>query len=193
MANALKSRSGCLTCLARKKKCDEALPKCSHCQRLGLACISRSQGQDKVLVSTTNMKSGFASILPVISNGYPAFKSSLEQKLCLSSPDVLNILVSDGIADKGFKSVTLLGRFCTQSRLVREATVAFAAFGLHNKGDEYYKLSLKSYQGCLSTLQSTRAYESKDSKEKDFAIIAIMFLGLLEVCLCYDSSCLSRH
>lgn len=193
MTNALKSRSGCLTCLARKKKCDEALPKCSHCQRLGLACISRSQRHYKVAISSTNLKKGSTSILPVVSNGYPAFKSPLEQKLCLASPDVLNILISDGIADKGFKGVILLGRFCTQSRLVREAIVAFAAFGLHNNGDEYYKLSLRSYQGCLSTLQRTRTYESQDSKEKDFAIIAIMFLGLLEVRLSYDSSCLSRR
>lgn len=142
--------------------------------------------QKKVAVSITNLKNNCPSLRPVVSNGYPSFRSPLEQKLCLESPDVLNVLVSDGIADNGFKSLELLGRFCTQSRLVREATVAFAAFGLHQKGEEYYKLSLKSYQGCLSTLQSTRAYESQDSKEKDFAIIAIMFLGLLEVRFSYD-------
>ncbi|KAF2159382.1 hypothetical protein M409DRAFT_71052 [Zasmidium cellare ATCC 36951] len=178
--SALKSRSGCLTCLARKKKCDEGLPKCSHCQRLGLACISRNAQQVKADITPTNLRNRSSSLQPAVSNGYPAFKTPIEQKLCLESPYVLDVLVSDGLADKSFKSMSLLGRFCTQSRLVREAVVAFAAFGLQDMGEEYYKLSLKSYQSCLSALQNTRAYESEDSKEMDFAIVSIMFLGLLE-------------
>ncbi|KAL2204132.1 hypothetical protein CC79DRAFT_1312399 [Sarocladium strictum] len=35
-------RTGCLTCRARKVKCDEARPMCSHCNRLMLQCIYKS-------------------------------------------------------------------------------------------------------------------------------------------------------
>ncbi|KAG7905309.1 hypothetical protein KL905_005011 [Ogataea polymorpha] len=38
MKGIKKSKSGCLVCKRRKKKCDEAKPRCGHCQRLGLEC-----------------------------------------------------------------------------------------------------------------------------------------------------------
>lgn len=33
-----KSRNGCLNCKKRKVKCQETLPECNHCQRIGLKC-----------------------------------------------------------------------------------------------------------------------------------------------------------
>ena len=33
-----KSRRGCLQCKRRKVKCQETLPECDHCRRIGLAC-----------------------------------------------------------------------------------------------------------------------------------------------------------
>ncbi|KAI9164024.1 Sterol uptake control protein [Paramyrothecium foliicola] len=33
-----KSRRGCLNCKRRRVKCQETLPECDHCKRLGLAC-----------------------------------------------------------------------------------------------------------------------------------------------------------
>lgn len=35
---ASRSRGGCLSCKARKKKCDEIQPRCSDCRRLNLPC-----------------------------------------------------------------------------------------------------------------------------------------------------------
>lgn len=35
-----RSRTGCLTCRARRKKCDEMKPVCDSCKRLGLICKS---------------------------------------------------------------------------------------------------------------------------------------------------------
>ncbi|KAJ5689844.1 hypothetical protein N7462_004236 [Penicillium macrosclerotiorum] len=35
---ASRSRGGCLSCKARKKKCDETRPRCSDCRRLNLPC-----------------------------------------------------------------------------------------------------------------------------------------------------------
>ncbi|ODQ78200.1 hypothetical protein BABINDRAFT_162869 [Babjeviella inositovora NRRL Y-12698] len=34
-----RSKSGCVTCKIRKKKCDELRPTCGDCQRLGKACV----------------------------------------------------------------------------------------------------------------------------------------------------------
>ena len=33
-----KSRAGCYNCKRRKVKCDEQLPGCSHCRRIGFSC-----------------------------------------------------------------------------------------------------------------------------------------------------------
>ncbi|KAL4890558.1 fungal-specific transcription factor domain-containing protein [Aspergillus ambiguus] len=39
---ASRSRGGCLSCKARKKKCDEIRPRCSDCRRLNLPCRWKS-------------------------------------------------------------------------------------------------------------------------------------------------------
>ncbi|KAH8884205.1 hypothetical protein GQ53DRAFT_405944 [Thozetella sp. PMI_491] len=36
-----RSSNGCTNCLARRKKCDEELPTCGECRRLGLVCSRR--------------------------------------------------------------------------------------------------------------------------------------------------------
>lgn len=36
-----RSKSGCLSCRKRKKKCDEVHPVCGHCEKKGLTCIWR--------------------------------------------------------------------------------------------------------------------------------------------------------
>jgi hypothetical protein len=38
MSKRTRNRSGCLSCRARKKKCDGARPRCSNCQSRGEAC-----------------------------------------------------------------------------------------------------------------------------------------------------------
>ena len=38
MANSVRSRSGCLTCRLRKKKCDEGRPVCQTCRSIELTC-----------------------------------------------------------------------------------------------------------------------------------------------------------
>ncbi|KAH8887678.1 hypothetical protein GQ53DRAFT_726027 [Thozetella sp. PMI_491] len=44
-----KSRRGCLQCKRRKVKCQETLPECGHCVRLGLACeYPRAQSYEMV-------------------------------------------------------------------------------------------------------------------------------------------------
>ncbi|KAJ5660711.1 uncharacterized protein N7484_000083 [Penicillium longicatenatum] len=41
---ASRSRGGCLSCKARKKKCDENRPRCTDCRRLNLSCQWPSNG-----------------------------------------------------------------------------------------------------------------------------------------------------
>ncbi|RYP06120.1 hypothetical protein DL764_003342 [Monosporascus ibericus] len=53
----LRVRTGCLTCRARKKKCDESKPACSGCKRNRLACRWSTSAQDRVQLSTSGVAS----------------------------------------------------------------------------------------------------------------------------------------
>lgn len=159
----LKSRTGCLTCLTRKKKCDELLPRCGQCERLGLSCIPRFRCSPKV----------------VISNGFPPFQSEFEKHVALESPKILGGLVSS-MAGSQFKAgLPLFGRMSTQCVMVREAMTAFSTYAQTSTCDDSYKISLKSYNSCLAKLQQRQLRDLSD--EDDTRLTAIMFLGLLEV------------
>ncbi|RYP13524.1 hypothetical protein DL765_006846 [Monosporascus sp. GIB2] len=55
----LRVRTGCLTCRARKKKCDESKPLCSGCKRNKLACRWATSAQDHVLPSASGVVSPY--------------------------------------------------------------------------------------------------------------------------------------
>ncbi|KAI1612750.1 fungal-specific transcription factor domain-containing protein [Exophiala viscosa] len=46
-----RSRNGCLTCKRRKVRCDEQMPKCYHCRRLGLECEWKYHDPNTALLS----------------------------------------------------------------------------------------------------------------------------------------------
>ena len=54
-------------------------------------------------------------------------------------------------------------------------------YGQDARTDSSYKMSLQNYQSCIIRLKQSRAYEHQDPAERDSAITAIVFLGLLEV------------
>ncbi|KAK1832458.1 hypothetical protein QBC39DRAFT_304895 [Podospora conica] len=47
-----KSRRGCQACKRRKVKCQENLPECTNCQRLGLSCIYNPSGLQLALTAS---------------------------------------------------------------------------------------------------------------------------------------------
>ncbi|RYP57063.1 hypothetical protein DL769_009717 [Monosporascus sp. CRB-8-3] len=53
----LRVRTGCLTCRARKKKCDESKPICAGCKRNILACRWGTSAQDHVQPSASGVAS----------------------------------------------------------------------------------------------------------------------------------------
>ncbi|KAJ4314140.1 hypothetical protein N0V94_006599 [Neodidymelliopsis sp. IMI 364377] len=52
---APRSRTGCLTCRARRKRCDNRRPQCENCTRLNLSC--EWQAQRKLIQETTSNSS----------------------------------------------------------------------------------------------------------------------------------------
>lgn len=173
----LKSRTGCLTCVARKKKCDEKLPRCGHCERLGLACRSRST---QTPVTLTNIREKSVSPRFPISSGYPSFVSDEEKRVTKESSQILAAFVSR-VADPSFKVLPLIGRLCVQNRLVREAVMAFSVAYYPEPSGFHYKMALRSYQSCIAGIQSLPAHDGCSFKESTALLTAVCFLGLLEV------------
>lgn len=58
-----KSRGGCLTCKRRKVKCDEVMPECGACGRLGLQCVFAT----KVQARDSSDASRQLAVLPTLS------------------------------------------------------------------------------------------------------------------------------
>jgi len=182
----LKSNTGCRTCLARKKKCDEVSPQCGNCKRLDIVCVRRTnllEGTPTV-ITPTNLKARMQGPVLPISNGYRPLASDLERMVSLGSSQVFNPLVSC-TAGTEFASVDLLINFCAENLLVREAIMAFSVFTKAPAVVDQHKEALKSYQGCIVRLKQTRLDNQTDPTQNCFILTAICFLGLLEVSECY--------
>lgn len=178
----LKSNSGCRTCLARKKKCDEVSPQCGNCKRLDIVCVKRTdlvKGMP-ALITPTNLRGKMQSLALPISNGYPPFASDLEKTVSLASSRVLGPFVSR-MAGTEFASMDLLVNFCAKNLLVREAIMAFTAFTQAPSVVDPHKEALKSYQCCITRLKRTRLDSQADTSQTCFILTAVCFLGLLEV------------
>lgn len=57
-----KSRKGCLNCKKRKIKCQETLPECNHCTRIGSRCEYSTDQQSKQVVHLTRSPSPSANL-----------------------------------------------------------------------------------------------------------------------------------
>lgn len=179
----LKTKTGCLTCVARRKKCDEAPSRCGNCTRLKIACVWREhiQSDGPRAITSTNLRAKKGLILhATITNGYPPFRSELEKKLTTETPGALSALVSC-MASPDFLKTSLFGTFSTESRVVRHALVAFTAHTSALRSEDSYRLSLRSYQDCIVELRASLPRGVHRAAEQSHALVAVMFLGLLEV------------
>jgi hypothetical protein len=136
--------------------------------------------------STTNLR-GKLPLRAPISPGYPRFANEREKQVAATGCTVLRPLLS-GLAHSSFHQLGLIGTFCTQNRLVREAVVAFDLSSGWVHDSESFKISMKSYQNCVSKLQQAGTYE-----QPDFALVAIMFLGLVEVLYAVEDCFIGRN
>lgn len=166
------SKTGCLTCVFRKKKCDEGAPICGSCRRLKLTCVRR--GEQKSAITSTNIRT---LVKFPVSQGYPAFRNELEKQVSLEAPNVFANWVTE-LADPRFKHIPLLARLCAQSPLVREAATALMSSGVNSKITASYELSVKSYQNCIARLKQ---YKPREPYEQDLAMVSMLFMSFLEV------------
>lgn len=187
--SALRSKTGCLTCIARRKKCDEHRPVCGNCHRLSLKCVPRANvnaRHERPSVATS------ATCLRVqtwtFSDGYEPFHDEAERRLSIECPAVLGSFISRMAGDQ-YRDLTFLTNAAIKDTWVRQAVVAFsAAFHVADNRNKN-EICLRNYHACT---QNIRKYLSGPSTywEADNMIISLLLLGILEVL--YVPSC-PRH
>ncbi|KAI9723484.1 MAG: Maltose acetyltransferase [Chrysothrix sp. TS-e1954] len=99
-----RTKTGCLTCRERKKKCDEAKPACHNCQRGGFACKGYTQGapllknhalRDHHPIQAKNANGAYIQTPAPYPPGYIPALGSGPNPYQQSEPDVRSITPTD--------------------------------------------------------------------------------------------------
>lgn len=189
-----RSRTGCLPCRTRRKKCDEALPSCSNCIRLDLTCLR--PGTD-TKVSMTNLKGKSISANSIntirnlsrsyvdtpappktISNGFSAFDSDLERMASCASSSTFRHFTAP-MSSPAFQNLEWLGTLVVHVPLARDAYLALAATGETPTTNQERGMVLRYYQRCVSRLKE--AWITDSLFKSDAALVAVFFLALVGV------------
>lgn len=93
-----RSRTGCLTCRSRRKKCDEVKPRCAGCRRNQLPCTwpaatlsSRSDSEASAGMDLTRSVTT-VSVPPPVSTIHRGAESEARQRACMLTPQSVNLL-----------------------------------------------------------------------------------------------------
>lgn len=179
---ALRSKTGCLTCVTRRKKCDERRPICGDCHRLGLKCVSRKDVKsrdERRRIATSPESTCLRAQDWTLSDGYEPFHTEAERMLSIKCSSVLGSFVSQ-MAGEQYRDLTFLTNAAIQDAWVRQAAVAFsAAFQLtdHRSKNE---ICLRNYHACTQNIRKHLSGTSS-SWEANYLIISLTLLGILEV------------
>lgn len=179
----LRSKAGCLTCLKRRKKCDEEEPVCGDCRRLGIRCVQRksaASASNKTALSMTSLRVRPCHIVVPPDSGYLAFADTTEKAFTIRCATQLRAFVS-AMAGSSFQDLSFFVTASLQNRLVRSAAVAFAAAFSGDDEAGTFVTCIRNYQACIRNLSNALSAGPKSSAERQELLICCMLLGLLEV------------
>lgn len=93
----LRSKTGCLRCRQRKKKCDEMKPECDACRRCGFNCVWPSTDNRSTvdnIISIARAPEALSRVdQPITGHGFPRFQDQTEFSLLRSFETVHQALV----------------------------------------------------------------------------------------------------
>jgi hypothetical protein len=87
----------CEACRKQKRKCDEAQPTCSRCQRLGIACVGSGAKRFKWQIETTDRsrtKGSTKTSITIVrtTSSTPAYDMPLVRQICRSPSNSQTVL-----------------------------------------------------------------------------------------------------
>ncbi|PYI12656.1 hypothetical protein BO78DRAFT_300599 [Aspergillus sclerotiicarbonarius CBS 121057] len=158
MVEKTRSRTGCLTCRHRKKKCDECRPSCAGCQRNGLECqwepsasprIPRRRRGRRAEKTLPGQAQGMLSVFSVLT---PDLASRLLRHFLNASPRWLSTRPGPRRTDY----MKWLSPALSDSHQVRSCILAIASADLlkYDRGDPQIRHAAIEYYGqAVSSLR----------------------------------------
>lgn len=176
------SKTGCVTCKRRRKKCDEVKPVCGGCSRLGLSCqYGQSSAQVQPKTSCTQIGVFELRSPSTESQLLPVFKLRSDEITVLAHVPPSVVAFFTPAADAVTRDVKVLMQLTLTDPTIRNAIVACFSSMLPSPEGE------SNYFNCISfgkALQSVRSQISDLNVADEQLIslrIAMQFLGLMDV------------
>lgn len=192
----LRTKTGCLTCRSRRKKCDEAQPHCSACSKLGLRCRWSQETQvDKTVNSSsptcheqmvewqphreTSHKSMLSSSISSMTASH--FASASDYELIQSWPSCY-LAVSLPSAVLSSTDLAMFLAVAIQEEFVQPALAMFSGYTLYIKGDARFPTSLilENYQISVQKLLLALS-PACPTPSRIALVISTTMLGMVEV------------
>lgn len=183
----LRSKTGCLKCRARRKKCGEEKPVCVNCDRWNFGCFyPQSNGEhrqksirvidaESFLPHSANTsllyyQSGF------LTNGFSRFHDDQELSLIKWTITSVDVYLTSKPGGAHSVCMTLL----LQNAWMREAFMAFAAAAMAKVDPDMDSIALSSY---VNAIQEARLHmDQNHTGVRDVCLnTVILILGNLEV------------
>ncbi|KAK0383011.1 hypothetical protein NLU13_8927 [Sarocladium strictum] len=186
------SKGGCLTCKARRVKCDEQRPLCQRCLKAGRLCDGYGQTQRRAASSSSASASPSTSLVrPALKSGVQADTST--ERLSYLAAQVLSLdseglpLTSDGVWGRVFLQLS------HQVECVKAAAAAFgAAYEARHGGDNNVQLSSAAWRHYGSALARLRAALSTGSDKLEAVALASMILACAEIMSQHEENALNH-
>ncbi|EAS28826.3 uncharacterized protein CIMG_07572 [Coccidioides immitis RS] len=198
----LRTRTGCLECRRRRKKCDEKRPLCAGCSRNGLRCTWPSEYQpvDRRRrcpspaspsasspspscngTSTQSRTPDISASLPPFSAMPPPFRLEEHFNLyCYFANSLLPTLVRQCSLPK-YSDQTYILNLAVQFPPLMGAMIAVAAVRLPRHDESYLHLGLKCYHFSIQNLREGLASDKYKGNE-DYLLATTILLCIWENC-----------
>lgn len=197
----IRTKTGCLACRSRKKKCDEAKPCCTACRRGGQNCIWPREAWPDLEASSQGKAKLSSQLLP--HNGAPA-----SRQLSVASTNAAYTLTAEsGILLQHYVAVTAVllpagapsqNPFITHvlplaqnDALLLHSVLAVSGAHLAYKLPEPKDVELATNRHYLHALRGVQETISSDQLNDEYAIqrlgLVLAFLCQYEVCTLLDT------
>lgn len=179
-----RTKSGCLTCRSRKKKCDEARPCCTGCRRGGLNCIwPREAHPDLASQLTRNGVSGSRQLSVASTNA--AYTLTAESGILLQHYLAVTAVLLPAGAPSRNPFIAHVLPLAQDDALLLHSVLAVSGAHLAYKLPEATAVELATHRHYLRAIRGVQETISRDQLDDKYAIqrlsLVLAFLCQYEV------------
>lgn len=186
--SSLRSKTGCLKCRMRRKKCGEERPRCLNCTRLGLLCRwdTPAYRPSKTQRSSTSSAPATSRPLPLVcyqtdflSSGYRNFQHETDRQLVEYAVKFASTCFGAETMSEDEQSLLCM-TVVLENEWIRDALCAFSASVISPEHPALESRAFTASQSALRRLRTWIALPFVDANDTCL-LTSAFFLGLLEV------------